>query len=58
MLSQARWTDEYLEIGLDGSWQWNPLDDPLLDAYSLTRTVYRLINQLFSKWREPVLLFP
>ena len=45
--------DDYLEIGLGGSWQWNPLDDPLLDTYSLAYSVASLINQLFGKSREP-----
>ena len=44
---------DYLEIGLDGSLQWNPLDDPLLDSYSLAYGVASLINQLFGKSREP-----
>ena len=33
--------------------QWNPLDDPLLDSYSLAYGVASLINQLFGKSREP-----
>ncbi|MCY3678572.1 MAG: hypothetical protein OXH66_13460, partial [Gemmatimonadetes bacterium] len=45
--------DDYLEIGLGGSLQWNPLDDPLLDSYSLAYGVASLINQLFGKSREP-----
>ena len=36
-----------------GAWQWNPLDDPLLDTYSLAYSVSTLINQLFGKSREP-----
>ena len=53
ILEEAGRGDDYLEIGLDGSWQWNPLDDPLLDTYSLAYTVSSLINQLFGKSREP-----
>ncbi|MCZ0933553.1 MAG: type IV secretion system DNA-binding domain-containing protein, partial [Gemmatimonadetes bacterium] len=45
--------DDYLEIGLGGSLQWNPLDDPLLDSYSMAYGVASLINQLFGKSREP-----
>ena len=45
--------DDYLEIGLGGAWQWNPIDDPLLDTYSLAYSVASLINQLFGKSREP-----
>ena len=53
ILGEAGRADDYLEIGLDGSWQWNPLDDPLLDTYSLAYSVSSLINQLFGKSREP-----
>ena len=53
ILEEAGRVDDYLEIGLDGSWQWNPLDDPLLDTYSLAYSVSSLINQLFGKSREP-----
>ena len=53
ILGEAGREDDYLEIGLGGSWQWNPLDDPLLDSYSLAYGVASLINQLFGKSREP-----
>ena len=53
ILEKAGRVDDYVEIGLDGSWQWNPLDDPLLDTYSLAYSVASLINQLFGKSREP-----
>ena len=53
ILEDAGRGEDYLEIGLDGSWQWNPLDDPLLDSYSLAYGVASLINQLFGKSREP-----
>ena len=53
ILEDAGRADDYLEIGLGGSWQWNPLDDPLLDSYSLAYGVASLINQLFGKSREP-----
>ncbi|MDE2679643.1 MAG: hypothetical protein OXI76_17270 [Gemmatimonadota bacterium] len=53
ILGDAGRADDYLEIGLGGSWQWNPLDDPLLDSYSLAYGVASLINQLFGKSREP-----
>ena len=39
--------------GSAARWQWNPLDDPLLDSYSLAYGVASLINQLFGKSREP-----
>ena len=53
ILEDADRADDYLEIGLGGSLQWNPLDDPLLDSYSLAYGVASLINQLFGKSREP-----
>ena len=53
ILAGAGRGDDYLEIGLGGSLQWNPLDDPLLDSYSLAYGVASLINQLFGKSREP-----
>ncbi|MXY99024.1 MAG: TraM recognition domain-containing protein [Gemmatimonadetes bacterium] len=53
ILEDAGRADDYLEIGIDGSLQWNPLDDPLLDSYSLAYGVASLINQLFGKSREP-----
>ena len=53
ILDDAGRGDDYLEIGLGGSWQWNPLDDPLLDSYSMAYGVASLINQLFGKSREP-----
>ncbi len=53
ILGDAGRGDDYLEIGLGGSLQWNPLDDPLLDSYSMAYGVASLINQLFGKSREP-----
>ena len=53
ILEEAGRGDDYLEIGLGGAWQWNPIDDPLLDTYSLAYGVASLINQLFGKSREP-----
>ncbi len=53
ILGEAGRQDDYLEIGLGGAWQWNPLDDPLLDSYSMAYGVASLINQLFGKSREP-----
>ena len=53
ILEDAGRGEDYVEIGLGGSWQWNPLDDPLLDSYSLAYGVASLVNQLFGKSREP-----
>ena len=52
ILEKAGRADDYLEIGLGSAWRWNPLDDPLLDTYSLAYSVSSLINQLFGKSRE------
>ncbi len=53
ILEDAGRGEDYLEIGLGGRWQWNPLDDPLLDSYSMAYGVASLVNQLFGKSREP-----
>ena len=45
--------EDYIELGLGGRWQWNPLGDDLLDSYSLAYTVASLINQLFGRSKEP-----
>ena len=46
-------SEDYLEIGLDSRWQWNPLDADWMDSYSLAYTIAGLMNQLFGKSREP-----
>ena len=53
ILQAAGREDDYMEIGLNGSWQWNPLDDPDFDSYSLAYTISTLLNQLFGKSKEP-----
>jgi len=53
ILEAAGRGDDYMEIGLKGSWQWNPLDDPDFDSYSLAYTISTLLNQLFGKSKEP-----
>ena len=45
--------EDYIELGLGGRWQWNPLSAHWLDSYSLAYTVASLINQLFGKGSEP-----
>ena len=44
---------DYIEIGMKGRWQWNPLSAHWLDSYSLAYTVSSLLNQLFGKGKEP-----
>ena len=53
ILADADRENDYIEIGLEGRWQWNPLDAPWLDSYSLAYTVSSLLNQLFGKGKEP-----
>ena len=53
ILDDAGRADDYVELGLGGRWQWNPLGDDLLDSYSLAYTIASLINQLFGKGKEP-----
>ena len=43
---------DYIELGLEGRWQWNPLATAM-DSYSLAYTVATLLNQLFGKSKEP-----
>ena len=45
--------DDYLEIGLNSHWQWNPLDADWMDSYSLAYSVAGLMNQLFGRGKEP-----
>ena len=53
ILEDAGRGDDYIELGLGGRWQWNPLGDDQLDSYSLAYTVASLINQLFGRSKEP-----
>ena len=53
MLVQCDRGDDYMEIGLKGRWQWNPLAAPWLDSYSLAYTISSLLNQLFGKGKDP-----
>ncbi|MDE0476204.1 MAG: hypothetical protein OXI50_16755, partial [Gammaproteobacteria bacterium] len=52
VLEQAGRPDDYLELGIGGRWQWNPLASEM-DSYSLAYTVATLLNQLFGKSKEP-----
>ena len=53
VLADAGRESDYIELGMDGSWQWNPLSAEWLDSYSLAYTVSSLLNQLFGKGKEP-----
>ena len=53
ILEKAGREDDYMELGLDGDYQWNPLGAHWLDSYSLAYTVSSLLNQLFGKGKDP-----
>ena len=44
---------DYRELALDGQWAWNPLNEPLVDSYSLAHSIGSLLNQLFGKGKDP-----
>ena len=53
ILKKAGREADYMELSLDGKWQWSPLAAHWLDAYSLAYTVSSLLNQLFGKGKDP-----
>ena len=53
ILAEAGREEDYIELGMNGAWQWNPLSASWLDSYSLAYTVSSLLNQLFGKGKEP-----
>ncbi len=53
MLKEAGREDDYMELSMDGDWQWNPLAAHWLDSYSMAYTVSSLLNQLFGKGKDP-----
>ena len=53
ILKVAGREDDYMEIGMDWKYQWNPLGAHWLDSYSLAYTVSSLLNQLFGKGKDP-----
>ena len=52
MLKEAGREEDYLELGLGGRWQWNPLSTDM-DSYSLAYSLAGLLNQLFGTGKEP-----
>ncbi len=52
MLRELGREDDYVELGLDGNWCYNPLHCEL-DPYSLAYQIASLLNQLFGKGKEP-----
>ena len=53
MLIEMGRGEDYIELGMESEWQWNPLSAWWLDSYSLAYTVASLLNQLFGKGKEP-----
>ena len=53
ILEKAGREDDYMELSLNGEYQWNPLGAHWLDSYSLAYTVSSLLNQLFGKGKDP-----
>ena len=53
ILEKAGREGDYMELGMGGQWQWNPLGAHWLDSYSLAYTVSSLLNQLFGKGKDP-----
>ena len=56
MLEAAGRGGDYVELGIDRAahrWQWNPLDAPWTDSYSLAYSLASLMTQLFGKGNEP-----
>jgi hypothetical protein len=45
-------SDDYIEIGLDSGYRYNPLANDL-DAYALAFSIASLLNNLFGKGKEP-----
>ena len=52
ILERAGRGRDYVELGLDGDWCYNPLESDL-DPYSLAYQIASLLNQLFGKGKEP-----
>ena len=53
ILEAAGRGEDYVELGLGGRWQWNPLGDHNLDSSSLAYTIASLINQLYGRGKDP-----
>src|SRR5712692_4199879 len=51
LLKRGR-TDDYIEIGMDSEWAYNPLYNDL-EGYALAYGIASLLNNLFGKGKEP-----
>ena len=52
ILAKRGRADDYIEIGLDSEWAYNPLHNDL-DGYALAYGIASLLNNLFGKGKEP-----
>ena len=52
VLSRHHRADDYIEIGLDSDYCYNPLNNDL-DAYALAYNIASLLNNLFGRGKEP-----
>ena len=53
ILAEAGRESDYAELGIGGKWQWNPLDIPEMDSFSLAYQIASLQNQLYGRGKEP-----
>src|SRR5262249_37594692 len=52
ILEQSGRGEDYVEIGLDSEFRYNPLQNDL-DAYALAFSIASLLNNLFGRGKEP-----
>jgi hypothetical protein len=52
LLAHHQRTEDYIEIGLDSEYCYNPLHNDL-DAYALAYNIASLLNNLFGRGKEP-----
>src|SRR5215469_5039832 len=52
ILERHRREEDYIEVGLDSGYCYNPLHNDL-DAYALAYSIATLLNNLFGKGKEP-----
>ena len=52
ILADAGRESDYIELGMEGRWQWNPLAATWLDSRSLAYTVLSLLHQLFGSYEK------
>ena len=55
ILKRYRREEDYIEIGLDSGYCYNPLHNDL-DAYGLAYSIASLLNNLFGRGKEPFCL--